>query len=79
MDFEKAISDNDIKIPLITIYYNPSDYPGKYVARLFDCSNPTHYIVLADTLENIRQSIPPTMRCFRRHPDDDPCIVEVWI
>jgi len=79
MDFETTISQNDFKIPIIVIYENPRDYPGKLVARLFDRSTPTPYVALADTMEDIRSTIPLSMICLRRQFDDDPCIAEVWI
>lgn len=67
------------KMPLIAVYEHPADYPDKYVARAWDVNKPTHLVALADTLEEIRETIPKEMRCIGRQPNDDPCIVEVWI
>ena len=66
-------------IPLICIYENPDDYPGFFVARVWDADQPTHLIAKADTLDGIRETIPPNMHRLHRRPDDDPVIVEVWI
>lgn len=66
-------------IPLICVYRHPSDYPQKYVARLWRMRRPMRTIALADTLQAIRQAKPPEMVALARQETDDPCIVEVWI
>ena len=66
-------------VPLICIYFSPGDYPGKYVARLWDMLRPTNLIAVSDALEGIRQVIPDGMIRCPRHPGDDNCIVETWI
>lgn len=67
-----------------TIYHNPSDYPGKYVARRFVVIGPTgpfatDDVHVADSLAEIWGMIP--LGLFRMEPwqGDDPCIVETWI
>ena len=67
------------RIPLICVYDHPTDYPDKFIARLWDCNIPTRIMVTADTLEELREKIPNTMVRMDRHPQDDPCVVEVWI
>lgn len=67
------------KFPLIVIYDNPSDFPGKYVARLWDMDKSTVYAVVAGSLAEIRNAIPKTMTCIGRTSQDDPCILETWI
>lgn len=67
------------KLPMITVYEKPADYPNQYVARVWDVNRPTRLIALADTLEEIREAIPQEMYNIKRQPQDDPCIVEVWI
>jgi len=64
---------------IICIYNSPKDYPGMYVARLFELTKPTKYVVTAQSLEEIRAAIPAEMLCFGRDKADDPCIVETWI
>jgi len=67
------------------VYDRPRDFPNKFVAR-------RHYIVrgdpnpraseeyaVADSLEEIRQRLPPGLYCLPRFADDDPKIVEVWL
>jgi hypothetical protein len=35
-----------MRMPIITVYYSPLDFPGMYVARLFDIEKPTKYYAL---------------------------------
>lgn len=65
--------------PLITVYYNTTDYPDKYVARLWNMNKPTEKLAIADTLEDIRKAIPKEMVLCKRREEDDPVIVEVYI
>ncbi len=67
------------KFPLICIYNSPKDYPGKYVARLWDVDKPTNMVAIAESLEEIREAKPPEMMIMDRMPNDDPVIVETWI
>lgn len=67
------------KLPMITVYKHPEDYPEQYVARVWDVNKPTYLIALADTLEELREAIPEGMYNLGRQQQDDPCIVEVWI
>ena len=67
------------RLPLICVYNNPSDYPGKYVARVWDVDRPTNVVAIADSLEEIREAKPPEMMIMDRIPNDDPVIVETWI
>ena len=67
-------------LPIICVYYNPSDYPGKYVARVFDVTVASKYVVVKDTLEEIRKAIPKNrFKRFVRRDNDDPVIVETYI
>jgi endonuclease V-like protein UPF0215 family len=67
------------RLPLICVYKSPADYPGKYIARLWDVDIPTELIAKADTLEEIRKAIPAEMVNLGREPEDDPVIIETWI
>lgn len=71
-------------LPLITIYKNPTDYPEKCVARLWDVGKgvhrPTEIAVIADNIMELRSKIPwDSMIVIPRSPQDDPKIVETWI
>lgn len=66
--------------PLITVYENPRDFPGKWVARLFDFNRPTPVMAIADSHGELLKALPPSgMVRMSRRPDDDPVIVEVWM
>lgn len=54
-------------VPLICIYSSPTDYPGKYVARLWDMMRPTNLVTVSDSLEGIRQTIPDGIPGLHRH------------
>lgn len=68
------------KVPIIAIYKTPKDYPDNYVARLWDINKRvTKYIVLRNSLEDIRKVIPKQMTLVPRSELDDPVIVETWL
>lgn len=72
------------RMPVISVFCNPRDYPGKYVARIFVVepgkTMATKCCAVADTLEAIRAQIPTQkLLCFPRSPEDDPCVVESWL
>lgn len=69
-------------LQLIVVYRKPLDYPEKIVARLWDLTSPTPFVVLKDSLEDLQRDI----RRYRYwmipmgpRPEDDPCIVETYI
>jgi hypothetical protein len=66
------------RIPIITVCYNTEDYPGKYVARVWDVDQLTYLVAIADSLEEIRKAKPPGMMLVNRLPGDKPEIVETW-
>ena len=77
--FDMRILEKMTTIPIITVCYNTEDYPGKYVARLWDVDKPTNMVAIAESLEEIRGAKPPEMMIMDRMPNDDPVIVETWI
>jgi len=71
---------NIVKVPIIVVYNGSKDYPDKFVARLWDIDNkPTQYIVLKDTMDEIRETIPHGMIRYEAFMNDDPVIVETWL
>lgn len=71
-----------MSLALWTVYDHPSDFPGNYVARLFILDKPTPYVLIADTLDELRAALLnayPDLMCMCRHAYDDPNIVEVWL
>ncbi len=77
--FDPARIRKTAQVPIICIYEHPSDYPDKFVARLYDLTHPTRYVVLTDTLEEARKAVPGEMFCFPRDQKDDPVIVESYL
>lgn len=75
------IDVSDLEFPMIAIYANPKDYPGKYVARIFDLDKPTNTILLKDTLEELQNHIAEstTLSFFCRGAGDVPELVGVWL
>jgi hypothetical protein len=68
-----------------TIYFNPRDFPGKYVARRHDIfrgdrgpAASSEYFV-ADSLGAIRDKLPMGLVCLSRSDGDDPVILETWL
>jgi hypothetical protein len=64
-----------------TIYDNPKDYPGKFVARWWVVKVPveaTDDIFVCDSLGEARSKIPEGLFAMPRLEEDDPCIVETW-
>lgn len=68
-----------LRFPLITVFFDPKDVPGKFVARISDLNQPTDTMIIKDSLEEIREAIPPNFNRILRNPEDHPSIVEVWI
>jgi hypothetical protein len=68
----------------VTLYKDPLDWPGKYVARIFtlfeNCAVPHAFpLAVADTVDEILPLIPHGLVFIPRHPSDEPQIVGVWV
>lgn len=78
----RDVLNKKFKCPVIVVYHNPSDFIGKYVARIWDMEDgkvaPKNFI-LKNTLEEIQEQIPVGMKWFERDEEDDPCIVGTYI
>ena len=68
-----------------TVYNNPTDYPGKFVARRFDVDGngprPSASIIVMDDLDKLRDVLAFEMHltCLTRNEGDEPQIVETWL
>lgn len=73
----------DTALPLITIYNSPTDFANKYVARIHviegGISTPLVYAALANSMDDLREKIPPHLTCIPRDAHDDQSIVESWV
>lgn len=79
-DFIEFRFQSVVQVPIIAVYKNPKDYPDKYIARLWNINNkPTKFIIVKDTLQAIRKSLPAHLTRLPPDHRDDPVIVETWI
>lgn len=66
-----------------TIYFDPLDFPGKYVVRGWtahmDWTEQDKECELATSLEEAREKVPKGFVWIARHPSDDAKIVECWV
>lgn len=68
-------------LEMFTVYWNPKDYPNKFVVRRFLMSGahptptPKEVIAVTLTLREARDKIPNGLHCLQ---GDDPYILEVW-
>ena len=53
----KDVDFSSVSVPFIALFKGPDDYPGKYVARLFDLDKPTNIVMIRGTLEEIKEDI----------------------
>lgn len=73
---------SSVQMPIIVIYNSPKDYPGIYVARVWDMDKPTDTFMLKKDLNKMREDIKlnlPNKIRLPRAKNDDNCIVETWI
>lgn len=71
-----------ITMPMIAVYRNPADYPGWFVARVFDHGQPLNIHIRRRKIEEIHADIIktfPGMIPFAPGAEDDSCIVETWV
>lgn len=72
-------------LEMFTVYENPRDFPGQYVARRFviEASGPKpdpEPLIVSNLLGAIRAEMYRRgLVCLTRADNDDPCIVEVWL
>lgn len=65
-----------------TVYQRPADFPTKFVARRWLATGElvaTDNVLLDDTLDALRNRLPPGLIQMPRDPSDDPTIVETWL
>ena len=68
-----------------TVYDNPTDYPGKFVARRFDVDasgpKPSASIIVMDDLDKLRDVLEFELGLVKlmRNEGDEPQIVETWL
>lgn len=75
------INFNRLRMPIIAVYRDPKDYPGYYIARVFDMDMPTNIIMAKKDLAELQQDIAKhtVMVWLPRHKEDDPVLMGTWI
>lgn len=71
-------------LPVYTVYYDPLDYPGRYVVRRWNVTagapRPEKTpLYVGDSLERARSLIPLGLICFTADDGDDPAVLESWM
>ncbi len=85
MDSFKKFNFSTFVMVMIVIYFSPSDYEDKYIARVWTFDPilrrhvPTKFMMIKDTLDEVRQELPPILTKIDRFDNDDKCIVEVYL
>lgn len=66
-----------------TVCTGTTDYGDKYTARPHTVTDDGHFVgkevLVADTLDEIRELLPPGLTMLPRQDADDPVIVECWL
>lgn len=71
---------NKIQLTMYTVYNSPSDYPGKWVVRVWQNEQPLlEPLCVEETLIDARSKLPPGLNNVGRFYSDDPVVHEVWI
>jgi hypothetical protein len=75
--------ENSPSLEMWVIYYDPKDYPGKWVVRLWQIgvegvtALPEPFV--CDSLAEAREAVPPGCSWLDRAPIDEPQIKEIWL
>ena len=77
--YEDAYIRDGNTMKAIAVYNRPEDFPGGYIARLFNGIEPTCKSITGETLEEIRAGIPEGYTRITRDSQDVLSLVETWI
>lgn len=77
----REVDFTGMKMPIITIYEKPIDYPDGYIARVFELEKPTNTLIHKSSLEECRADIKAAgfKICVPRSENDVLSVVESWI
>lgn len=77
--------NDDIVITQYVIYERPAEFPNHWVVLAWDVVSgqlepvPHGEVVLTDSLDAARATVPPGHTRIGRNPSDEQTIVEVWV
>lgn len=77
----QEVDFGDWALPMIAVYKNPDDYPGYYVARVFNLERPTNVIIVKESLKEIMEDIEEhtDMIFFDQRLDDVSSLVGIYL
>ena len=85
----KTIAEVDVRelnVPVINIYGPEQiEYPGKYVARIFDIDKATNAVIISDSYEELQQDIINNKpyqiigHFIERDRFDPPAFIGTWV
>ena len=77
----KDVDFSSVSVPFIALFRGPDDYPGKYVARLFDLDKPTNAVMVRDELKEIEEDIKTNTNLVfvERGTEDVKSLLGVWM
>ena len=68
------------ELTMRVVYDHPSDFPDRYVARLWEGEKPTSNVKVSRDVEKIRRHLAGMgMVKLMRSPEEDPVIMEFWL
>lgn len=75
------IDFSGLRVPFIAVYKDPKEYPGKYVARVYDADKPTNVVMVKETYEEIVAEMQKDTGMVYIPPgaEDDPCLMGAWV
>jgi hypothetical protein len=81
-DLQRQANEQD-RLTIWTVTWNSRDYPNQATARPHLVGPGSHNVVtavlLAESLDAVRELLPVGLTRMERMPEDDPVIVEVWL
>ena len=77
----QQIDIRNMKLPIIAVFEHPEDYPDKYVGRIFEIDQPTEYVVIKDSLQELQDDIGKHFVgvFLTRAKKDVPSMVGCWV
>lgn len=77
----REVDFTGMKMPIITIYEKPIDYPDGCIARVFELEKPTNTLIYKRSIEECRADIKSAgfKICVPRSENDVLSVVELWI
>ena len=77
----EQIDMSGLELPSFAIYKNPTDYPGKSVARLFEGDKPTNVVLIKKNVRELHSILRDRTRLtfFPPLPGDFGNLVGVWM